>query len=1075
MAAGEAERTQRAASSMASGTPATSRQTRPTGGQVGGRAEPGPQQPGPVLEQLHRRVAGRLRVRPGRRVGQAGHLDQPLHARARAAAARSPAPATPGRPARAARRAPRRRRGSCSRLSSTSSSSRPARCVGEQLQRVAGHRQRHPEGARPAWSTTRSAASSGRAGLAPTNDTNTAPSRCRSSPGRGDLHRQPGLADPARADQRHQPAGRVVEQLVQPGQLLLPADQRGERRGSAGARSASPGGRSRRRRRQLGEPAGARRSRRAGRWSPRTAPSRAPRGAGSGRSRTGPGRRRADRRVARNHISARCASSCSGSSSSMRRATSTPAAGVPPVAGLLDGPVQQREHVGRGTAARRPGHPLVEQRGAGHARSRRRNSPRQSRTAASSSSPLRLRRRPARSTSTASTQTGRAGGQRHRLPGHLQLLRAAPGAAWSAPGAGWPGRSPRAGRSRAARPAPSGTARCRSPPGRRAAPSPWPTPAPTSGRPSTASSVAAEHTDAKLLLHRRHRRRRQAPYREPRRATRRGNGRHTVAGYGPVMNRHAAGGVTMTASTRSAATFPTCEVGGTTVPALVLQHAARARRQAGPGRRRHRPDADLPPARRRGRAGRGRPGRPRVRHGRRARPVQPQPARVRPRRCTGRWPPAGSSPAPTRCSRPGSWPASSPTPAPGCWSPCRRSWRRRGPAAEKAGVAEVLVFGEADGRDPVREPDRPRPTRRRRADRPGDRDLAALPYSSGTTGLPKGVELTHANLVTNARQSQAVLGFARGRRGRRRWRRSSTPSASTCPAVQPARPAPPSSPCPASTWTASSRPIQEYRATLHDRGPAGRAGPRRPPAGRRLRPVVAALPRRAGRPRSAPTSSSAAPTGSAAGQPGARHDRGDAPLIAVGPLDAPRRGSVGRLLPNTEARIVDPDSGADLGAGRTGELWLRGPQLMRGYRDRPEATAATIDADGWLHTGDLCYFDDDGYLYVVDRLKELIKYKGYQVAPAELEHLLLRPPGGRRRGRGAPARPGGRRAPGRARGPARAEATRRGAAGVRRRAGRPLQAAARRPLTDPVPRSPTGKLLRRVLVEAERAEAAGAA
>ena len=71
---------------------------------------------------------------------------------------------------------------------------------------------------------------------------------------------------------------------------------------------------------------------------------------------------------------------------------------------------------------------------------------------------------------------------------------------------------------------------------------------------------------------------------------------------------------------------------------------------------------------------------------------------------------------------------------------------------------------------------------------------------------------------------------------------------------------------------------------------------------------------------------------------------------------------------------------------------MRGPQLMRGYRDRPEATAATIDADGWLHTGDLCYFDEDGYLYVVDRLKELIKYKGYQVAPAELEHLLLTHP-----------------------------------------------------------------------------------
>jgi acyl-CoA synthetase (AMP-forming)/AMP-acid ligase II len=112
-----------------------------------------------------------------------------------------------------------------------------------------------------------------------------------------------------------------------------------------------------------------------------------------------------------------------------------------------------------------------------------------------------------------------------------------------------------------------------------------------------------------------------------------------------------------------------------------------------------------------------------------------------------------------------------------------------------------------------------------------------------------------------------------------------------------------------------------------------------------------------------------------------------AALITAGPMDAPRRGSVGRLVPDTEARIIGPD-GVDRPAGRTGELLIRGPQLMRGYRDRPQESARTIDADGWLHTGDLCSFDEDGYLYVVDRLKELIKCNGYQVAPAELEHLL---------------------------------------------------------------------------------------
>jgi acyl-CoA synthetase (AMP-forming)/AMP-acid ligase II len=97
-------------------------------------------------------------------------------------------------------------------------------------------------------------------------------------------------------------------------------------------------------------------------------------------------------------------------------------------------------------------------------------------------------------------------------------------------------------------------------------------------------------------------------------------------------------------------------------------------------------------------------------------------------------------------------------------------------------------------------------------------------------------------------------------------------------------------------------------------------------------------------------------------------------------------------VPNTEGRIVDPATGEDVAAGEVGELWARGPQVMKGYLNRPDATAETIDADGWLRTGDLCRADEDGYLYVVDRLKELIKYKGLQVAPAELEALLLSHP-----------------------------------------------------------------------------------
>jgi 4-coumarate--CoA ligase len=103
-------------------------------------------------------------------------------------------------------------------------------------------------------------------------------------------------------------------------------------------------------------------------------------------------------------------------------------------------------------------------------------------------------------------------------------------------------------------------------------------------------------------------------------------------------------------------------------------------------------------------------------------------------------------------------------------------------------------------------------------------------------------------------------------------------------------------------------------------------------------------------------------------------------------------GSVGVTAPNTETMIVDPASGEPLGIDADGEVWVRGPQVMKGYLNNPSATSATITADGWLRTGDIGHIDLDGHLFVVDRLKELIKYKGFQVPPAELEALLLTHP-----------------------------------------------------------------------------------
>jgi acyl-CoA synthetase (AMP-forming)/AMP-acid ligase II len=181
-------------------------------------------------------------------------------------------------------------------------------------------------------------------------------------------------------------------------------------------------------------------------------------------------------------------------------------------------------------------------------------------------------------------------------------------------------------------------------------------------------------------------------------------------------------------------------------------------------------------------------------------------------------------------------------------------------------------------------------------------------------------------------------------------------------------------------------------------------------------------------------------------------------------------GSVGRALPNTSLRVVDPVSGRDLGPNDDGELCVSGPQLMAGYRNRPDATAAMIDPDGWLHTGDLGHIDADGNVFIVDRLKELIKVSGYQVAPAELEALLLTHPAvadaavisrpDERRGEVpvAVVVPGGEL-------DARALldwVAARVAPYKRLRAVRFAEA---------LPRSPAGKLLRRVLIDQDRAAA----
>ncbi len=393
------------------------------------------------------------------------------------------------------------------------------------------------------------------------------------------------------------------------------------------------------------------------------------------------------------------------------------------------------------------------------------------------------------------------------------------------------------------------------------------------------------------------------------------------------------------------------------------------------------------------------------------------------------------------------------------------------PAAEATGIEEIFVLGSAGNCTPYAE----------LLDNAGDapqaeidpaRDMVAMPYSSGTTGLAKGVMLSHRNLIANFVLSTAVNPQQEGDKmfAVLPFFHIYGMTLLLCLSLY-------------TGVTLLSSPrfeleqflqiVQDHRVTLLSLVP----------------PLVLAL---ANHPIVDQydlncvrlITCGAAPLGVDLEQAcaerlgcgiiqgyGLTEVAGASHIRALGSdLDLP--GSVGPVLTNTESKIIDVETGAELGPNETGEVLIRGPHVMLGYLNNPEANAHSLDDEGWFYTGDIGYADDDGCFFIVDRVKELIKYKAYQVAPAELEALLLT--------HEAVADAAVIPSPDLEAGEVpKAFVLRKGELGeqelmdwVAERVA-PHKKIRRLEFVDEIPKSASGKILRRLLVEKERAQVAG--
>ena len=310
-------------------------------------------------------------------------------------------------------------------------------------------------------------------------------------------------------------------------------------------------------------------------------------------------------------------------------------------------------------------------------------------------------------------------------------------------------------------------------------------------------------------------------------------------------------------------------------------------------------------------------------------------------------------------------------------------------AAAKSKVEEIIVFGEAEGAVPFasllldgKVPDV--------AIDPAE-DLVALPYSSGTTGFSKGVMLTHRNLVANLVQTSACLEITEDEKfmaflpffhiyGMTVIMNQGLYHGVTLVSM------------PRFELEPCLQAVQDYKVTRFFLVP----------------PIVVLLAKHPAIDKYDLSSvkrafSGAAPLDAetakaASDRIGCRLSQGYG-LTETSPVshivadnEKVVAGSVGSTVPNTECKIADVAAGVELGRNEDGEIWIRGPQVMKGYLNNDQATKNSIDDDGFFHTGDIGHIDDHDRYFIVDRLKELIKYKGFQVAPAELEALLLSHP-----------------------------------------------------------------------------------